>query len=71
MKLIDVTVPFDAKLPTYLRNVPLGLKAAQRIGQGDQADVPAFQPCAPAHHLLSGAGVIAVVGSEAPRTAPR
>jgi hypothetical protein len=71
MKLIDATVPLDAKLPTYPRNVPFGLQAAQRIAQGDQADVPAFQPGAPADHLLPGAGVIAVVESEAPPPAPR
>jgi arylformamidase len=42
MKLIDVSVPLDAKLPTYPRNLPFRLEAVQRIAKGDHSNVSAF-----------------------------
>ncbi len=41
MKLIDVSVPLDAKLPTYPGNVPYSLEATQRIAQGGSSNVSA------------------------------
>jgi arylformamidase len=38
MKLIDVTVPLDANLPTYPGNTPFSLEAIQRIASGDHAN---------------------------------
>jgi arylformamidase len=42
MKLIDVSVPLDAKLPTYPGNVPFTLEATQRIAQGATSNVSAI-----------------------------
>ena len=39
MKLIDVTVPFDANLPTYPGNTPFSLEAVKRIARGDSSNV--------------------------------
>jgi arylformamidase len=41
MKLIDVTVPLDAKLPTYPGNTPFTLEATQRMAQGATSNVSA------------------------------
>jgi arylformamidase len=42
MKLIDVTVPLDASLPTYPGNTPFTLEAIKRISRGDTSNVSAF-----------------------------
>jgi arylformamidase len=39
MKLIDVTVPLDANLPTYPGNTPYSLEAIKRIARGDSSNV--------------------------------
>jgi arylformamidase len=38
MKLIDVTVPLDASVPTYPGNVPYTLEPLQRISRGDSSN---------------------------------
>jgi arylformamidase len=42
MKLIDVSVPLDATLPTYPGNTPFTLEATQRIAQGGSSNVSAI-----------------------------
>ncbi len=49
MKLIDVSVPLDATLPTYPGNTPFTLEATQRIAQGGSSNVSAL-------HLSAHAG---------------
>lgn len=39
MKLIDVTVPLDAALPTYPGNTPFSIEATKRIARGDSSNV--------------------------------
>jgi arylformamidase len=39
MKLIDVTVPLDANLPTYPGNTPFALEAIKRVARGDSSNV--------------------------------
>jgi arylformamidase len=39
MKLIDVSVPLDAQLPTYPHNTPFTLEAIKRIARGDSSNV--------------------------------
>jgi len=39
MKLIDVTVPLDAKLPTYPGNLPFSLEPTRRIASGGSSNV--------------------------------
>jgi arylformamidase len=39
MKLIDVSVPLDANLPTYPGNTPFSLEAITRISRGDHSNV--------------------------------
>ena len=39
MKLIDVTVPLDARLPTYPGNTPFTVEAIKRIARGDSSNV--------------------------------
>jgi arylformamidase len=39
MKLIDVSVPLDAQLPTYPHNTPFALEAIKRIARGDSSNV--------------------------------
>jgi arylformamidase len=39
MKLIDVTVPLDASLPTYPGNTPFSIEAVKRIARGDSSNV--------------------------------
>jgi arylformamidase len=41
MKLIDVSVPLDANLPTYPGNTPFSLEATKRISDGDSSNVSA------------------------------
>jgi arylformamidase len=49
MKLIDVTVPLDASLPTYPGNTPFSLEAIKRITRGDSSNVSTL-------HLSAHAG---------------
>src|SRR4051794_10194805 len=39
MKLIDVSVPLDAQLPTYPHNTPFTLEAIKRLARGDSSNV--------------------------------
>jgi arylformamidase len=39
MKLIDVSVPLDATLPTYPHNTPFSLEAVKRLARGDSSNV--------------------------------
>jgi arylformamidase len=39
MKLIDVSVPLDAQLPTYPHNTPFTLEPIKRIARGDSSNV--------------------------------
>ena len=39
MKLIDVSVPLDARLPTYPHNTPFTLEPIKRIARGDSSNV--------------------------------
>src|SRR4051794_21559094 len=39
MKLIDVSVPLDAKLPTYPNNTPFTIEPIKRIAQGGSSNV--------------------------------
>jgi len=39
MKLIDVSLPLDATLPTYPSNTPFSLEAIQRRARGDNSNV--------------------------------
>jgi arylformamidase len=41
MKLIDVSVPLDSRLPTYPGNTPFTLEAVQRIARGDHSNLSA------------------------------
>lgn len=49
MKLIDVSVPLDASLPTYPGNTPFTLEPIQRIANGDHANLSSL-------HLSAHAG---------------
>jgi arylformamidase len=65
MKLIDVSVPLDAKLPTYPGNTPFNLEATQRIADGASSNVSALHMSAhagthvdaPRHFFDAGGGV--------------
>jgi arylformamidase len=39
MKLIDVSVPLDATLPTYPNNTPFSLEPIKRLARGDSSNV--------------------------------
>lgn len=39
MKLIDISVPLDARLPTYPHNTPFSLEPIKRIARGDSSNV--------------------------------
>ena len=64
MKLIDVSVPLDASLPTYPGNTPYSLEATKRIARGDSSNVSALHMSAhagthvdaPRHFFDAGAG---------------
>lgn len=68
MKLIDVSVPLDATLPTYPGNVPFSLERQQQIARGDHANLSAIHMSvhagthldAPKHFFDDGAGVEAL-----------
>src|SRR5581483_8191148 len=49
MKLIDVSVPLDANLPTYPGNTPFSLEAIKRLAKGDSSNVSSL-------HLSAHAG---------------
>jgi arylformamidase len=68
MKLIDVSVPLDANLPTYPGNTPFAVEAIQRIAQGNHANLSSLHLSAhsgthvdaPRHFFDAGAGVDAL-----------
>ncbi len=68
MKLIDVTVPLDANLPTYPGNTPFTLEPIKRIGQGGSSNVSSMHLSAhagthvdaPRHFFDNGAGTEAL-----------
>ncbi len=64
MKLIDVTVPLDASLPTYPGNTPFTLEPIKRLARGDSSNVSSVHMSvhagthvdAPRHFFDRGAG---------------
>jgi len=64
MKLIDVSVPLDAQLPTYPHNTPFALEAIKRLANGDSSNVSTLHMSAhtgthvdaPRHFFDSGQG---------------
>jgi arylformamidase len=64
MKLIDVSVPLDATLPSYPGNTPFSLEAIKRIARGDSSNVSSLHMSAhagthvdaPRHFFDDGAG---------------
>ena len=64
MKLIDVSVPLDANLPTYPGNTPFTLEPIQRMAQGGSSNVSSLHLSAhagthvdaPRHFFDSGPG---------------
>jgi arylformamidase len=64
MKLIDVSVPLDARLPTYPGNAPVDLEAVKRLARGDSSNVSTLHMSAhggthvdaPRHFFDHGAG---------------
>ena len=65
MKLIDVSVPLDANLPTYPNNTPFSLEAIKRIARGDSSNVSSLHMSAhsgthvdaPMHFVRDGASI--------------
>ena len=68
MKLIDVSVPIDANLPTYPGNTPFSLEAIKRVAAGDSSNVSTLHMSAhtgthvdaPRHFFDDGPGVDAL-----------
>src|SRR3954464_15278923 len=68
MKLIDVSVPLDAQLPTYPHNTPFALEAIKRLAKGDSSNVSALHMSvhtgthvdAPRHFFDDGSGTEAL-----------
>ena len=68
MKLIDVSVPLDAQLPTYPHNTPFMLEPIKRLANGDSSNVSTLHMSAhtgthvnaPRHFFDSGAGTEAL-----------
>ena len=68
MKLIDVSVPLDANLPTYPGNTPFSLEPIKRIARGDSSNVSTLHMSAhtgthvdaPRHFFDDGAGTEAL-----------
>jgi arylformamidase len=68
MKLIDVSVPLDAKLPTYPHNTPFTLEPIKRLARGDSSNVSTLHMSAhsgthvdaPRHFFDDGAGTEAL-----------
>ena len=64
MRLIDVSVPLDAQLPTYPHNTPFSLEPIKRIARGDSSNVSTLHMSAhtgthvdaPRHVFDQGAG---------------
>ena len=65
MKLIDVSVPLDASLPTYPGNTPFSLEAIKRLARGESSNVSTVHMSAhsgthvdaPRHFFDGAAGV--------------
>ena len=68
MKLIDVSVPLDAQLPTYPHNTPYTLEPIKRVARGDSSNVSTLHMSthtgthvdAPRHFFDDGAGTEAL-----------
>ncbi len=68
MKLIDVSVPLDAQLPTYPHNTPFTLEPIKRMARGDSSNVSTLHMSAhtgthvdaPRHFFDDGAGTEAL-----------
>jgi arylformamidase len=68
MKLIDVSVPLDAQLPTYPNNTPFSLEPMKRLAQGGSSNVSSLHLSAhagthvdaPFHFFDAGAGTEAL-----------
>jgi arylformamidase len=68
MKLIDVSVPLDAHLPTYPHNTPFTLEPIKRLARGDSSNVSTLHMSAhsgthvdaPRHFFDEGAGTEAL-----------
>lgn len=68
MKLIDITVPLDANLPSYPGDTPFTLEAIKRISRGDSSNTSALHMSAhagthvdaPRHFFDDGAGIDAL-----------
>ena len=68
MKLIDVSVPLDAQLPTYPHNTPFALEPIKRLARGDSSNVSTLHMSAhtgthvdaPRHFFDEGAGTEAL-----------
>jgi arylformamidase len=68
MKLIDVSVPLDGKLPTYPNNTPFSIEPIKRIARGDSSNVSTLHMSAhtgthvdaPRHFFDDGAGTDAL-----------
>jgi arylformamidase len=64
MKLIDVSVPLDAQLPTYPHNTPFSVEPIKRLARGDSSNVSTLHMSAhtgthvdaPRHFFDEGAG---------------
>jgi arylformamidase len=65
MKLIDVSVPLDAKLPTYPNNTPFSVEPIKRLSDGGSSNVSTLHMSAhtgthvdaPRHFFDGGAGI--------------
>jgi arylformamidase len=68
MKLIDVSVPLDAQLPTYPHNTPFALEPIKRLARGDSSNVSTLHMSAhtgthvdaPRHFFDNGVGTEAL-----------
>jgi len=68
MKLIDVSVPIDAKLPNYPGNTPFTLEPIKRIARGDSSNVSSLHMSAhagthvdaPRHFIDQASGADAI-----------
>ena len=68
MKLIDVSVPLDATLPTYPNNTPFSLEPVKRVARGESSNVSTLHMSAhtgthvdaPRHFFDEGAGTEAL-----------
>ena len=68
MRLIDVTVPLDAQLPTYPNNTPFTLEPIKRMARGDSSNVSTLHMSAhtgthvdaPRHFFDEGTGTEAL-----------